>query len=264
MKHEHGYVEPGFFVPSFSVKRPVVKTDELEEFLEGVRERLPSNYKVARAGSLAMTLLEQNFLIRRFRAIDYEPDPDEINGVVESLLPGMRHSLGPDKSDGRVLGVPRKLFLPLQGRVDTFGKLDAPTKLGVIPNGWKGFRAHYAERDKQKKGSHEEVLPMPILVRESQLIYGAIETGFSHIEDFIGSGRGNNPMNMTPHITIAQKQKGGSISQSEAASMQGLLEEIIPERLQLFDPVLYYRPTPDRDSTQSITFRPTRGMLEQQ
>ncbi len=68
---------------------------------------------------------------------------------------------------------------------------------------------------------------------------------------------------MTPHITIAHKQRGGHISQSEAAAMAGLIEEIMPDEFQLFDPVIHFRPRPDFDATQKIHVRPPRGMSPQ-
>lgn len=213
-----------FFVPSFSVKRPVIPTDESTEFMRNLRDVLPKNYRVRAIGDMAMTILEMSTLIEKFHMINIQPDPEEIKATAESLQGGLKTSL---------YGVPRELHLPL-GRVNTFGSDKRNrTSIGIEPKGWKGPSARYADIDLDKNK-----LPMPILVREFDIVAGRTLNSLSSHEGFT-DGLVMNTANATPHITIAIKEKGGSISDSELSAVAGIIDEVKPPELELFDPVTH-------------------------
>jgi hypothetical protein len=243
-KHkELGVVYHGFFVPSFGVKRPVRVSEELIEFTENLKSVLPKNYKVRNPRSLSMTLSEQGFIVNKFRSIGICPEPEIVSKIANTMQGDLKQSLK---------GVPRWLDLPI-GEVDSFGKKGSPTRVGLVPNGWRGFGRHYGERNLGVKGSKSEVLPLPVIVRESNIIAGAIINGFSMYEDFEGTSGRLNPTNRNPHITIAEKQRGGSISQSEMMAIEGIVKEVMPEEMtvELFDPVTFVRLDRRRTDTES-------------
>ncbi len=226
---------PNFFVPSFRVRRPVIVTDELRDFLADVRKILPRNYRVVEPENLAMTILEKRILIDRFRAINYQPEAGEIASVAEAV----RESLGKNLSQR---GISRRLPFQL-GRVSDFGSYDSPNKLGIEPRGWKGFKAHYSEfgPDQDRGTVHEHPL-MPIIIDEANLCAGAIVNNFTSYAEEYAKFSSVNPFNRTPHITIA-KRKRGFISQSELSGIAGSLQELISSTgtLELFDPIVSYK-----------------------
>ena len=77
----------------------------------------------------------QRKLIDRFRLADEHPEPVVVDNVANRLAKELKQSL---------TAVPRRLIIPT-GRIDGFGDSGSRDTLGVIPNGWKGFTAHYAE-----------------------------------------------------------------------------------------------------------------------
>jgi hypothetical protein len=231
LRKRSGIVTPGFYVPAFGVRRPVEKTEQLDKFLKDLKSELPRNYRIRPLGSLAMTLSEQKPIIDHFHAIDIQPERDEVRRIAHSMQPELKQSLK---------GVPRRLVVPIGG-INSFGAKGAPNKVGLLPGGWKGFGKNYSERNPSQRGTPQEILPLPVIVREVNIIAGATLNGFSHHEGFDLRNSRVNPMNRTPHITIAEKKSGGSISQSEMAGLEGVIRDIMFEDMSitLSDPVTY-------------------------
>ncbi|NBU33159.1 hypothetical protein EB118_18010 [bacterium] len=233
---------PDFFVPSFALRRQVLKTPETIDFVRQLHERMPKNWRVLSPGSLALTLVEQKKLVKEFRKQEECPDPERVEKVAKSIASQLKHSL---------FRVPRRLEVPT-GLVYAFGEKHNKNKLGVIPAGWKGFSAPYAETDNQKN-----VLPMPIIVRETNLAIGAIATEFAQNGELAQALRAT-AVGRTPHITFAQKIKGGPISQAEEHAFAGLVDDILPESLTVFDPIIYLRLTKDQPDPHVLHARAPR------
>lgn len=220
-------LHPEYFVPMFGVSRRVYPTEETQDFLQKLKADLPKNYNVLNVRSLHMSILNQRKIIGRVREEEFLPDEGQIIESAETTAENLKKSLE---------GVPRRLDVPV-GRVDSFGDPGRQTKVGISPKGWKGFTARYAERaaDAQKT-----ILPMPVIIRETNIVLGNVITA-------LGGNEGVNGIHTaglatTPHITVAQKQKGGSISQSEIQGMSAIVEQAMEdvglEAFSLLDPVV--------------------------
>lgn len=245
---------PTFFVPSYSVRRPVVVTDQLKGFIVDLNSNLPRNYRVKTAREMALTILEQRLLISKFRAIDFAPEADEVKAVAKTTKEQLAFSLTDSKA-----AVPRKLPFAL-GRISSFGTTGSPTKIGIEPLGWKGFNTSYSDRSAEGlKGSVRERQAIPILIREADLCVGAMANGFNQYDD-LPEFNSINPYNRTPHITIAQKQRGGSISQSELSGIAGIVLECLPEsgEFELFDPIIFTQFGPKSSDRETLLVRPCR------
>lgn len=244
---------PTFFVPSFGVRRPVVISEPVRAFLGDLRSVLPRNYNVISPDHLALTVLEQRLLVAKFRNIDVQPYVHEIEAVKDATASHLRAHLSE--------GVPRKLPFAL-GRIARFGTgPQGPTKLGIEPKGWKNYNAKYADTDGNSRGSTHEMLPIPVIIRESVLCVGSIDQGLSQYDDEPRFGA-VNPFNRTPHITIAQKQRGGSISESEASGLAGAIAAVLPdpEEFELFDPVINWKHGPGNHQVKTELIRSSRGI----
>lgn len=241
-KRTHTPTAPEFFVPSFAMRRPLLKTPETIDFVRQLKERMPKNWRVFTPGSLALTLVEQKGLVKEFRQQDECPDPERIEKVARSVARQLKQSL---------VGVPRRLEIPT-GQVFAFGEKHNRRKLGVIPADWRGFSAPYDER-----GPDKVVLPMPIIVRETNIAIGSIANEFAG-NGSLASGLRTMAMGRTPHITFAQKVEGGSISQTEEHAFAGLIDEIMPPTLTAFDPILFLRLGREQTEPEVIHIRSPR------
>jgi hypothetical protein len=154
-------------------------------------------------------------------------------------------------------GTPRKLEVPT-GRIFRFGSNNG--RLGIVPAGWRGYDAHYARR-----GQQGEKLPMPILVRETITTLGSIAANFAEDEDTENGVRVTG-LSRTPHFSFARKY-GGGISPAEERALAGPLEDMLPEMIPVFDPVIHLTLTPDQEAPITIfprspgAFR-TNGLVE--
>lgn len=236
--------EPQFFVPSFSVRRKVLVTEEVQEFMGELKKVLPRNYRVFRPDRLAMTIVEQKRLIDRFRQAKVQPSEEVVESVARNTSRELKRSLN---------GVPRSLSVSL-GRVDRFGSENEKNKIGIIPRGWKGYTSHYAEKDATKD---KNILPMPVIVRETNICLGGLVTAFSGNEN-LERGIRLDGIARTPHISLARKERGGPISHSEIQAVSAIVEEIAPEGIELFDPVIYLRVAKDQHEPISIYSRSPR------
>jgi hypothetical protein len=99
---------------------------------------------------------------------------------------------------------------------------------------------------------------MPIIVRETNLAIGAIATEFAQNGELAQALRAT-AIGRTPHITFAQKIKGGPISQAEEHAFAGLVDEILPESLTVFDPIIYLRLSKDQSDPIVLHARAPRS-----
>jgi hypothetical protein len=247
-------IGPAFFVPSFGVRRPIIQTPELKDFVDKLHKNLPRNYRVKPAGEMALTILEQRLLISKFHMIDIQPDPDEILEVAQATKEQLAGSL-----TDRKRAIPRRLPFAL-GKVAAFGQKNNPKKIGIEPLGWRGFNANYADIGADgTRGTNHERLAVPIFIREANLCLGAISNGFSRYDQYSGFNS-INPYNRTPHLTVAEKQRGGSISESELAALSAIVNESMPDsgEFELFDPVIYTKLGVGSVSLDKLLVRPAR------
>lgn len=110
-----------YFVPSFSVRRPVIKTDEVEEFINRASTNLPRAYETTSLSGV--TIVEQHRMIEQFRNADIHPDPEKIENIARRVAETLRDS---------IRTIPRRIDIPT-GRVYRFGT--SQTRLGMVPAG---------------------------------------------------------------------------------------------------------------------------------
>ncbi|MDZ7786031.1 MAG: hypothetical protein U5L95_02810 [Candidatus Saccharibacteria bacterium] len=238
--HEQEKLPPDFFVPSFSVYRPVLATEEMIDFhgqLESLFDRLP--YKVQPLGSMAIRLLEQHQLIGVFRDANVEAYADEMHDVSDGVKKGLQQ---------QVKGQPKELKMPTGG-LYPFGNRNK--SVGIVPGGWKGFKARYADTD--KKGN-------PIfnsrIVSETSLIVGALAQMYAseyEKDDEMVENDELTEVDMrplfarTPHLKVARKTRGRKISSKEVSELNGQIGEIMPSEIPLFDPIIQLRLDRDKE-----------------
>lgn len=224
-----------FFVPSFSVRRPVLATEEVKDFhswLTSYFKRSP--YEASDIGYLGLLLVEQKGLIGVFHKADVQPEARDVLSVAENIRSGLQNQL---KSKPRSLPF-------VTGGIYAFGQ--NTNKIAVVPNGWKGYRSRYA-----KKNEIGEHLMNAQLVTESSIAIGGIANAFTRGIDSFGEESKIDTSQLyarTPHVTIGEKKRGGKISADEIADLNGNISEHLPDKLPLYDPIIHLRLQPERGS----------------
>jgi len=222
------------FVASIGVRHPIIDSKQLGRFLGNLRDVLPKDYAVLKPKSIGMTVLEQQFIIEKFRAIETTPDPGHVDAVAETICTILGETLrGKPETSSFVIG-----------GTGAFGKKKKPTKLGLVPEGWAGFKVDYdyiaATGAEELHGPNPFI---PLYVRESAVCIGAINNGFSDYNDQPGF-MGVSPRNDRPHVTVAQKQaRSGWMSKQEQSSMCHKVDELLTDfgEFELADPVMSVR-----------------------
>jgi hypothetical protein len=217
---EHG--PNRYFVPSFSVRRSVALDEEhrdgVVEMLRDVKEILGKGYDVLPPSDLGMTTVNKTKFIERMREADARPNAHDIRSLALATRDGLARLLG---------GAPEELGIPT-GKVDRFGSRN--NAIGVVPRGWKGYRARYALEDDMG-----ERLPLGAITTENQYCIGVIATAMADNNKFIVDG-----LARTPHITLANRKRGG-IPDHEKRVITAEIEEALPEVITLTDPIIYLR-----------------------
>lgn len=220
-----------FFVPSFAIRRAVFKTPELQDFHNALTSYFAGRtYQVSPVDRMALTIVEQKRFRDTFIAADVQPLIGDVRDTALIIKDGMKSVL---KSK------PHRLSVPV-GPAHAFGSDNK--KIGLVPSGWRGFRARYPRKVEEGKfGANAQ------LVLESNLALGAISNIF--VDGIDGQGRVSDIdlsllRAVTPHITIGQKIGERAIGNNERAELNGeisyLASETCPE-IELFDPVIHLR-----------------------
>ncbi|MCA9331150.1 hypothetical protein KC957_03800 [Candidatus Saccharibacteria bacterium] len=216
----------GFFVPAFSVRRPLVPNEAAVDFaakLSDYCRRKP--YIPTELGKMGITLLDRSRFEGTFRRVDVQP---EAASMLE-LARNIRDSLA-----GHVAKRPRMLRVPL-GSVAVFG--NSNNRISVVPEGWRGYGAAYASRtDGGRVGANHA------LTREINGVVGEmtqfIDGGFNGSGDYVDVST-RAIQRQTPHLTLATKTRGGSISNNERAEVAGEIESFMPSELKFYDPIIH-------------------------
>lgn len=224
----------GFWVPGVSVRRPVVRDEDYDEFVDSLNEVLGRNFRVISPYQRAVTILEERKFIDAFRQAGYQLDEEEARDLVQVLSSDMGEQL----KGGTVA---RKVEFPV-GQVAVFG--DEHNVVGLEMAGWDGHKDKY----------HPSTFSYRFF-QESAVTLGAISRMFG------GGGVAARPLeNKTPHISLARKIKGGPISSSELAGIVNRLEGVgVPSGVEVFDPFIYARVNDQDDGPVPIRVRPHRG-----
>lgn len=230
--HERGGMKASrnFFVPSFSVRRSVLATEEMKDFhswLESYFKRKP--YEVTELGRMGLLLMEQKGFINLFHQADIQPEAVDVLAVAENMREGLRENL---KSK------PRNMPM-LAGGIHRSG---GDNKIVISPRGWKGYRASYARRSE-----HGNLQFNSQLVQEANIVVGSVANGFRDGLNSFGaiSEIDARPLAArTPHVAIGRKSRGGKISNDEIVDLEGNILERMPDSLSLFDPVIHLKLQP--------------------
>jgi hypothetical protein len=224
----------GFFVPSFGLRRPAVNTPELREFLGEVKKSLPNDYDVCKPRHIGLNLLEQIFIVEKFRAIRTHADPEKVFQVAQQAKKLVGESLKEQ---------PERTSFSFNGS-GTFGRKKRHSKVGLDLQGWNG---HHVDYDFYTKiGAVDlqgEDLVHSRYVTETAICVGAVHNGFTDYEDLPGFMNVSSN-NARPHLTIAQKRSGaGYISYGEGQEMTGRIDELAQQfgEVDLGDPIMSIR-----------------------
>ncbi len=221
-KHERSMksTEPTHFLPSFAVRRPVIATPETEQFYSDSKRLLGRQYDVERL--FALTLVEQQKMVHVFRDREIAPTVDRMEDVARFVA----RLIGE-----KIKSSPRRTEIPT-GRVFRFGAENR--RLGIVPLGWQGYTANYANRDQQ--GNR---LPMPMIVRESATAIGGITNALAEEYDDLQVSLTDIGAE-TPHFSFARHRRH-EITQAEHRALVEPLSHIMPEVVTVFDPVIFLR-----------------------
>lgn len=207
---------PTYFVPAFGVRRGVSLDDpEVPILLRTLRKKLDKHYSVPPPSKLSLSTIEKNTLIERMREARAKPSSCEMRELALSTRDGLREMIA---------DTPTRLTLPL-GQIARLGS--QRNILGIVPLGWRGYRAHYAIRDEQDKP-----LALGTIVAENQFSLGVISAAMATNRRFVIDG-----LAQTPYIPIARHN--GPIQDHELRVVQDKLEDEVPDTLALDDPVIY-------------------------
>lgn len=216
----------GFFVPGFSVRRPLIPDEAAQEFVSELSDycrRKP--YEPKELGRMGIMLLDRSRFEGMFRRADVQPGAQDMLDLARNVR---------DSLSGHVSGRPRMLRVPL-GNVAVFGNHN--NRVSIVPEGWRGYGAAYARRvDGGRIGANHA------LTRE---INGAVGEVVQFVDGGVnGSGEYVNvsarPLQrQTPHLTVATKTRGGPISNEERADIAGQIESFMPPELKFYDPTIH-------------------------
>jgi hypothetical protein len=223
------------FVPAFSIMREVLVDDgvaeelqrEISEKLRQEASKKNSKLKPSLVGHLtahhhtrlSMTVVERSMFIRLMRDADMHPTADGMEQLAYSVRDGLEKLLK---------DTDRPLRLPL-GQLAKFGEGDDKRKIGVVPNGWRGFGARYADRDEAGK-----LTPLGLIVAENELCVGAITNAMADHPRFMSGG-----LTRTPHVTLLTK--ADKIREHEMRLLAPIISDSLPDEFNFSDPRIFLK-----------------------
>lgn len=87
------------------------------------------------------------------------------------------------------------------------------------------------------------------LAREAAISLGVLATSFAEEDDVEGMQISRMMGSATPHVSVSKKVRGGAITVAEERSIAGQLEEILPDSIPVFDPVIHLTLSPEDTKT---------------
>lgn len=207
---------PQYFVPAFSVLRPVLPDDaEVLTLLRDSSRVLGRRYTVLPPSKLCLRGVSKATFIASMRQARIRPVPREMR----ELALGVRDGLSE-----QVNGFSNQLPLPL-GKIGRFGP--RKNQLGIVPLGWRGCRARYATQDELG-----ERLALGTIVAENSLSVSAIVSVMGESHSRFDGGN----LLETPYIHLASHT--GPIVEKELRRAQYAMQTIMPGAVLLDDPII--------------------------
>lgn len=231
-------IAPDFFVPNFSVYRPVMATEEMQNFHSELQNYCSGRpYRPVPLHLMSMRILEQAEVISIFHEANVMPLADDIDELADKVQIGLK---------SQVKSKPHR-FDMISGSIHRFGKDENTARsFAVVSEGWKGFKARYSRKDGDRHLFNSQ------FVHEANIVLGAIANTFVDELDMDGevTELDIRPLKArAPHITLATKTRGNRISNNEIAEVSGQIAEFMPSEIPLFDPVIYRKL--DRDDSNT-------------
>ncbi len=228
-------IPPEFFVPSFSVFRPVLATLEMHDFHSRLGDLFgKGTYRALPLARMGVRIVEQKALIKIFHGADVKPYAEDIHDVVDHIKVGL----------GNLVKSKPHSFPMYTDTVYRFGEDGKSIALGS--KGWQGFKARYPRKD-----ALGNLLFNSQGLNEANLVIGALTNVFTEEYDTSGELQDVNfrPLqsSLAPHVTVAKKVRGNALTNSEVVELNGHISEFMPESIPLFDPFIRVRL--DRDGT---------------
>lgn len=212
-------VEDSYFVPSFSIRRHLHRSEELlwDTNQRLVQRRLGRGYRVTSAADITMKSIEQKRLINNMRQAEIHPDPEEIRDLAYYIRDLLTKELSNAHSP---------MSVPL-GDLGKFGRNNNALAYNI--EGWRGDRAHYADNDTEGYMDTRAAI-----LAERQLSVGAIALAYGEAgldtDDLASS---------CPHITIARAKE--DIADYRLRGIRGELADLAIDEVYFGDPVIEVR-----------------------
>ncbi len=207
--------EETYFVPSFSIRRHLHRSEELLwDAKQGlIRRRLGRDFTVTPAANIALKSIEQHRFIKNMREAGIHPDPNEVRDIAYSVRDTLTDLLANAHS-------PLSVSLGGLGR---FGyKKNA---LAYEIGGWRGDRANYGPNDQE--GYMDS---LAVLLAERQRAVDAIALAYGE------AGLETDNIAPSPHITIARGKE--AIPDYRMRGLRGALADLAVGEVYFGDPVI--------------------------
>jgi hypothetical protein len=216
--------EETYFVPSFSIRRHLHRSEELlwDTNRKVLRQHLGRSFSITPANEISLKIVEQHRLIKNIREAGLHPEPEVVRDLAYSVRDGLTNLLSNAHS-------------PLQVSLGNFGRFGYKgNSVAYEIDGWRGERAEYGLNDDEHYMDTNAVL-----LAERQLAVGAIALAFEDSELKVD---GIAP---SPHITIARAKE--TVPDYRMREIRGELGDIAIGEVYLGDPVIeakLYRDVP--------------------
>lgn len=217
--------EETYFVPSFSIRRHLHRSEELlwDTNQKMIGRRLGRGFKSTPSTGIALKTIEQKRFIKNMREAGIHPDPDEIRDIAYSVR---------DMLTDLLTNAESPLPVPL-GDLGRFGQ--KKNALAYQLYGWRGDRAQYGPND------HEGNMdPLAVILAERQLAVGALALAYG--ED----GLKTDGLAPSPHITIARGN--GEIPAHRMREFRDKLADLAIDDVCFGDPVIDVKLHPNEPS----------------
>jgi hypothetical protein len=210
--------EETYFVPSFSIRRHLHRSEELlwDTNRKLLRQHLGRSFSTTPPHEVSLKIVEQHRFIKNMREAGVHPEPEQVRDLAYSIRDDLTNLLSNARS-------------PLPVSLGNFGRFGYKNNAVAYEiDGWRGERAEYGENDDEGYRDTNAVL-----LAERRLAVGAIALAFENSE------LKTDGIAPSPHITIARAKE--VIPDYRMREIRGELGDIAIGEVYLGDPIIEAR-----------------------
>lgn len=209
-------IEDSYFVPSFSIRRHLHKSEELlwDTNQRLVQRRLGRGYRATLASQISLKTIEQKRLIHNMRQAEIHPDPEQVRDVAYHIRDLLTDLLSSARSP---------MSVPL-GELGKFGNGNKAIAYTIA--GWRGDRAHYDDENDAEGYMDTRA----VILEERRLSVGALALAFGE------AGLDTDSLAPCPHIRIARSKD--EIADYRMRGIRGELADLAIDDAYFGDPVI--------------------------